>query len=97
MPHVENDIANADLPKKIDDVTTMTRVEINGRDVRYHFTLDKSVPVIQGAELKTAIGIPACVFWKDKFSSGKFTSATYLYNFVPSGAASFTLTQADCV
>lgn len=96
MPIIENDIANAGLPRKVDEVTTMNRIEIDGRDIRYFFALDKSVPVVTPEELKTAIGLPACSFWKDQFASGKYVSARYSYDFTPSGTASFTLTRSDC-
>lgn len=96
MPIIANDVANADLPKKIDEVTTMTRVEIERHKVRYFFTLDESVPQVTSEQLKTDIGVPACAFWKPQFQSGKYESAEYSYEFKPSGTAGFTLTPADC-
>lgn len=96
MPIIENDIANADLPKKVDAVTTMKRVEIDGKAVRYFFDLDESIPVVASAELKSAIGIPACSYWKDQFKAGKYSAAQYVYDFKPTGTENFTLTSADC-
>ncbi|MBD8651110.1 hypothetical protein IFT66_08485 [Rhizobium sp. CFBP 13726] len=96
LPVIENDIANAGLPMKVDTYTTMKRVEIDGKAVRYFFDLDESVSVLTSSELKTAIGIPACSHWRDQFKRGSYTSAQYVYDFKPSGRVDFTLLQADC-
>ncbi|MGV1769131.1 hypothetical protein ACQZ6B_03035 [Agrobacterium vitis] len=95
MPQITNDLENADLPKKIDDVTTMNKVEIEKHKVRYLFSVDPSVHVVSGDELRSKILPSACAYWKPKFASGEFQSAEYAYSFAD-GSAKFLLTQDNC-
>jgi len=95
LPQVENDVANAGLPKAIDDVTTLERVEMSGKAVRYFFRLDDKVPFMEGAAMKSVLGPNSCPFWKQKFQSGQFTMAVYDYTF-KDGKSSFTIDPSDC-
>lgn len=95
LPKVANDYANKDLPKKLDNVTTMTKVTISGSTIVYNYDIDPSVALVSGPEMMKLIGPDACQYWKPKFASGDATSAEYVYKFA-SGQSRFTLTKQSC-
>lgn len=95
LPRIANDTANADLPKKIDDITTMTKIIINNRAVVYSYEIDPSVSLVAGEEMRASVGPSACQYWKPKFQAGEFVSAEYSYKF-KEGSSSFVLNNDNC-
>lgn len=94
-PRVASDYANKGLPRKLDAITTLERVEMDGKAIRYFYRLSDTVPTASGEVMKAGLGKEACNFWKPKFKAGEFTSALYDYTF-KDGHSSFVLNAHEC-
>ncbi|EJB03806.1 hypothetical protein GGI64_002165 [Rhizobium leguminosarum] len=95
IPRIQNDVANANLPQKIDAFTTLERISLEGKTVRYFYRLADSLPLTDGAIMKSGIASTVCAFWKPKLDSGETNLAVYNYAF-KDGQSSFNLTASDC-
>ncbi|NNU66891.1 MULTISPECIES: hypothetical protein [Rhizobium] len=95
IPRIQNDEANANLPQKIDAITTLERISVEGKTVRYFYRLSDSLPLTDGAVMKSGIASSVCTFWKPKLDSGEAELAVYNYAF-KDGQSSFDLRASDC-
>ncbi|PYE98906.1 hypothetical protein C8J35_103507 [Rhizobium sp. PP-F2F-G38] len=95
MPWVTVARINEDLPKKIDEQTTLTSFEVEGRQWIYHYAVSDPKEVIPGSDLKAFLSQSACTELTGTFRSGRVDKVTYSYQF-ESGQSSFDLVKADC-
>jgi hypothetical protein len=95
LPQIQNDYANADLPKQIDTITSLERIFVDGKNVHYFYRLSDTTPLTPGETMKAGIAPGACSFWKPKFQSDEIRQAVYDYTF-KEGHSSFVLTSGDC-
>lgn len=95
LPQVRIDAANQGLPKKIDEITTLERVELEPTTVKYDFKIDDKIPLASGETMKAGIAPAACGYWKQQFKAGSILRATYVYSF-KDGQSSFDLVPSDC-
>ena len=95
IPALLNASMNADLPKKLDEITTMTRVQLNNKRYVYDYDLSDASPDVNGDELKSQLLGPLCNHWKPIFASGDVLSAEYRYS-QRGKTFSFVVEPLDC-
>jgi hypothetical protein len=86
--------ANKDLPKKIDQKTTLTKIDLTDHIYSYFYDLDGDddfdPPLVKSAQLTDL-----CDFLLPKFSSGEASLANYIYQ-LKGRDYSFSVDSTDC-
>ncbi|TWB54691.1 hypothetical protein FBZ98_10368 [Rhizobium sp. ERR 922] len=86
--------ANKDLPKKIDQKTTLTKIDLTDHIYSYFYDLDDDddfdPPLVKSAQLTDL-----CDFLLPKFSSGEASLANYIYQ-LKGRDYSFSVDSTDC-
>ncbi|MCR5855905.1 hypothetical protein [Mesorhizobium sp. J428] len=95
IPRIVTASLNADLPKKGDDVTTIVRIDYDGRRYVYHYELDDSLPGVTAETMKTGLLSDLCAHWKPEFAAGRVDGADYNYR-LRGEVISFTIEPTDC-
>ncbi|MXN51875.1 hypothetical protein GR158_12155 [Shinella sp. AETb1-6] len=97
-PIIVNDKLNAGLPKMIDDITRMDRIEYQGKTFRYFYTITSTTGLedVKEEELKKASISQMCDYWKPKLLSGETDAAEYNYA-LGARSASFSVVLSDCI
>ncbi|MFN3547701.1 MAG: hypothetical protein ACK4U0_09445 [Mesorhizobium sp.] len=87
---------NVDLPKQIDDVTTLLKVEFQQKRFAYYYRLADSLEQTMSVdELKGGLLPALCKNWSPHFKSGQVVGVEYHYELRQS-AFSFAAEPADC-
>jgi len=86
---------NEGLPRSIDEVTVLERVEREESAYRYFYKLDDSLAGADINQLKAINLAQICLFWGPNFKSGEATKAEYIYS-VAGSSMSFSVDQSDC-
>ena len=87
--------ANKDLPRKVDQKTTLTKVDLTDHIYSYFFDLDDDDDDFDAPLVKSAQLTDLCDFLLPKFSSGEASLANYIYQFKGKDY-SFSVDSADC-
>lgn len=94
LPVIVEAYSNKNLPVALDEYTTLTRVEVDGRKYIYHYDLladaDFNVETIKSE----GIG-ELCEYWRSAFRDNDVTSAEYRYNYAKK-TSSFWIEPKDC-
>ncbi|TXR48536.1 hypothetical protein [Phyllobacterium endophyticum] len=87
---------NKDLPKAIDEVTTLNRVSFANGEFVYHYQLADSVPVgTDISPVKTQGLAGMCNSWRGPFISKEVSSVKYQYQ-LHGTETSFSLLPQEC-
>ncbi|MDW9444846.1 hypothetical protein GOA75_11030 [Sinorhizobium meliloti] len=99
LPAVIEAKVNRDLPKKLDEFTTLERISVESGKYVYFYTLAGDVSSsITGEEIKAfQMDSGLCSFWKPRLSSGEVSLAEYRYALPDGGETYFTVTRSDCL
>lgn len=91
------DAMNAQLPKKIDAITTLERMEFTDKVLRYKYVIDLTNSEMDWGKQRVALLQSSCPIFKRDLADGKIKSVVYDYS-DKSGAAlkSITLALTDC-
>lgn len=96
IPEIITASMNADLPKKADDVTTIVRIDYDGRRYRYQYELADVVPADVDAEtLRSGLLSQLCEHWRPQFLTKEVAGADYNYQ-LHGQTLSFTIEPSDC-
>ena len=86
---------NAELPKKIDAVTTLTKVELEGRVFRINYTMDPGAPIDPSqSDRYAATAIKQICASKMRIILESEISIEYLYTFSAAGGSERKLAVA---
>jgi len=87
---------NVDLPKKLDDVTTLVEAKYDGRRYIYHYQLADAFPQDTTTEaMKSSLLDALCAHWGPEFAKRKLAGADYNYR-LGDKVLSFTIERSDC-
>lgn len=99
LPHLEDAIVthvmNADLPKKLDNLTTLTHASLGKRRYVYDYEISDEAPELDAAMIKAANLSGLCTQWGHLFKDGSVISAEYRYS-LRGAPFSYIVTGADC-
>lgn len=95
VPAIVTASLNADLPKKMDEVTTLLRAEFDGRRFAYQYELADIFPAMTAQELKAGLLASLCEHWKVVFASSDTVGADYNY-MLRGELLSFVIEPTDC-
>lgn len=96
-PIIINDKLNANLPRMIDGITRMDRIEYQEKSFRYFYTITSAdLEDVDVEEFKKAGIAQICEYWKPKFLNGETDSAEYNY-VLGIRKASFSVNLSDCI
>ncbi|WP_246778834.1 hypothetical protein [Rhizobium sp. BK098] len=87
--------ANKDLPKKIDQKTTLTKIDLSDHIYSYFYDLDGDDDDFDPPLVKSAQLTDLCDFLLPKFSSGEASLANYIYQ-LKGRDYSFSVDSTDC-
>jgi len=87
--------ANKDLPKKIDQKTTLTKIDLTDHIYSYFYDLDDDDDDFDAPLVKSAQLTDLCDFLLPKFSSGEASLANYIYQ-LKGRDYSFSVDSTDC-
>lgn len=87
--------ANKDLPKKIDQKTTLTKIDLTDHIYSYFYDLDLDDDWFDAPLVKTAQLPDLCNFLLPKFVSGEASLANYIYQ-LKGKDYSFSVDSSDC-
>jgi hypothetical protein len=87
---------NVDLPKKLDDVTTLLEAKYDGRRYTYHYQLADTFPQDTTIDaMKSGLLEQLCAHWGPEFAKRKLAGADYSYR-LGDKVMSFTIEPSDC-
>jgi hypothetical protein len=96
IPELMGYFMNRDLPQKVDEVTTLTHVTLDGRHYVYTYDLADSVSAeLTADDVRQAVQSGACGHFAPLFRSGEVRSVSYVYH-VHGSVLSFDLNPGDC-
>lgn len=96
LPAVTVASMNVGLPKQMDDVTTLLRVELKQKRFAYYYRLADSLEQTMSVdEVKSGLLPALCKNWSPHFRSGQVAGVEYHYQLRQS-AFSFAAEPADC-
>lgn len=96
LPQIIEAYSNLELPRKIDEFTTLTRIEFGAKRYVYLYDLSSDVnPSFDVAEIKREGLADMCNYWKPAFDDGEVISAEYRYR-INGDSRSFFVTASDC-
>ncbi len=87
--------ANKDLPRKIDQKTTLTKIDLTDHIYSYFYDLDDDDDDFDPPLVKSAQLTDLCDFLLPKFSSGEASLANYIYQ-LKGRDYSFSVDSTDC-
>ncbi|GAC1042155.1 hypothetical protein thsrh120_21590 [Rhizobium sp. No.120] len=87
--------ANKDLPKKIDQRTTLTKVDLTDQIYSYFYDIDYDDDDFDPPLVKSAQLADLCDFLLPKFISGEASLANYIYQ-LKGRDYSFSVDSTDC-
>lgn len=87
--------ANKDLPKKIDQRTTLTKVDLTDQIYSYFYDIDDDDDDFDPPLVKSAQLADLCDFLLPKFISGEASLANYIYQ-LKGRDYSFSVDSTDC-
>lgn len=87
--------ANKDLPRKIDQKTTLTKIDLTDHIYSYFYDLDDDDDDFDPPVMKSAQLSDLCDFLLPKFSSGEASLANYIYQ-LKGRDYSFSVDSTDC-
>lgn len=87
--------ANKDLPRKVDQKTTLTKIDLTDHIYSYFYDLDDDDDDFDPPLVKSAQLTDLCDFLLPKFSSGEASLANYIYQ-LKGRDYSFSVDSADC-
>lgn len=87
--------ANKDLPKKIDQQTTLKKIDLTDHIYSYFYDLDLDEDWFDAPLVKSAQLSDLCSFLLPKFDSGEASLANYIYQ-VKGKDYSFSVDSSDC-
>lgn len=87
--------ANKDLPKKVDQKTTLTKIDLTDHIYSYFYDLDDDDDDFDAPLVKSAQLTDLCDFLSPKFSSGEASLANYIYQ-LKGKDYSFSVDSTDC-
>jgi hypothetical protein len=90
------DLLNVGLPKRIDDVTTMTRVSYDRKVVSYSYKVDSIQGTIDVQKVKQLSLNDGCGQWKSSFDSKELLKVEYKYLLQDGSVLRWELLPTDC-
>ncbi|NLS16012.1 hypothetical protein HGP16_05470 [Rhizobium sp. P40RR-XXII] len=87
--------ANKDLPRKVDQKTTLMKIDLTDRIYSYFYDLDEDDDDFDPPLVKSAQLADICDFLLPKFSSGEALLANYIYQ-LKGRDYSFSVDSRDC-
>ncbi|WP_246665465.1 hypothetical protein [Rhizobium tropici] len=87
--------ANKDLPRKVDQKTTLTKIDLTDQIYSYFYDLDDDDENFDPPLVKSAQLADLCDFLLPKFSSGEALLANYIYQ-LKGRDYSFSVDSHDC-
>jgi len=90
-------LANAGLPKRIDDITTLNHISYDNKKLVFLFAIDESFTgSIDMQELKKLSINETCEIWNSSFESGEMENIEYRYT-INNDPHSFFISTEDCI